>query len=159
MKRPYIGLRIALSWLAILMAFVVWVALFSHLGAQTANAPRSFGWGITHTPAANTAATISRAALTSQRHVADCVSMTFNSNALDAAIEVQINLRDGATGAGTILQSWEMSTAAATGGGPPPIAYCGLGLPGTIGTAMTLEFTAAGGANTFESVALKGHDE
>lgn len=147
-------------WFIGIYAFLlVWILLTMYPKAQTANAPRSFGWGITHTPAANTVATISRAALTNQRHVADCVSMTFNSNGLDAAIEVQINLRDGATGAGTILQSWEMSTPAVTGGGPAPIAYCGLGLPGTLGTAMTLEFTAAGGANTFESVALKGHDE
>lgn len=126
-----------------------------------AQAPeRTPGWAIAHAPAANTAATITRAAVTNQRHIADCVNITFAAGAsAPTAIPLTVTLRDGATGAGTVLLAWAVSISAVAGQAMAPIAVCGLNTWGGYGTAMTLEFSAAGGANTIEAVALRGHDQ
>lgn len=113
-------------------------------------------WSVNHTPVANTQATITRAAGgAGVRHV--CTSITFSLNALTTAAEttVLVNLRDGATGAGTILWSQRVHVIP---GGTTGIALAPLNIFGTANTAMTLEFAAAGGADTFESVAMTGHD-
>lgn len=113
-------------------------------------------WSVTHTPAANTQATISRAAgAAGVRHV--CKSITVSGIGLAAAAEasVLVNLRDGATGAGTILWSQRIYIPA---GGQNGFSIAGLNIVGSAATAMTLEFAAAGGANTFESVAMTGYD-
>lgn len=113
-------------------------------------------WSINHTPTSNTQATITRAAgAAGVRHIATSISATLN--ALTAATEttVLLNLRDGATGAGTILWSVRLHAIPA---GTTGIAIGGLSIVGSAATAMTLEFAAAGGSNTFESVALTGYD-
>lgn len=111
-------------------------------------------WSVFHTPAVNTQATATKAAgAAGVRHV--CRTITATIHGLIAATEttVLINLRDGATGAGTIL--WQLLLHVI------PAGTTGLTLPvnimGTAATAMTLEFAAAGGANTFESVAMTGY--
>src|SRR5258706_511789 len=83
------------------------------------------------------------------RHVCTSVSATLVAAAATAA-QTTLNLRDGATGAGTILASWVLSV-------PGVIGSCAI-LPldsleiiGSPNTAMTLEF-AAGVATQFESV-------
>jgi hypothetical protein len=53
-----------------------------------------------------------------------------------------VNLRDGATGAGTVLWTAHVVIPAATGQAVIPFSVCGLRLPGTANTAMTLEFSA-----------------
>jgi hypothetical protein len=65
-------------------------------------------------------------------------------------------LRDGATGAGTILASWAIAIPA-TAGACAILSLAGLEIIGSPNTAMTLEFAAAGGALTFQSVTLTGH--
>lgn len=116
-------------------------------------------WSINHTPAANTQATISRAAVASQRHV--CTSITARLTAAIATTSgaVTLNLRDGATGAGTILwsQSLQVGGAASITVETDKIEISGLSIFGSVNTAMTLEFSAAGGASTVESVALTGY--
>jgi len=115
-------------------------------------------WVATHCPAANTQATCSKAAgAAGVRHVCTGVSFTVvaGTSAPTAAV-TQVDLRDGATGAGTILASWKVGVPAVAGtlvtfSSPP------LNIPGTAATAMTLEFAAALGANTFESVVLTGY--
>jgi hypothetical protein len=129
------------------------LATLSPAGAQLSQGPGQ--WAINHTPAANTQATISRAAAAGQRHV--CKSITATLIGLAASVEttVLVNLRDGTTGAGTILWSARLlviGTAGSQGG----IALSGLDIVGSVNTAMTLEFAAAGGANTLETVALTG---
>jgi hypothetical protein len=115
-------------------------------------------WSITHTPAANTQATITQALATGFRHVATSISFTFAADTgIVAAATVLVNLRDGATGAGTILWSQRVSVPA-TAGSCTTVSLGSLSIPGTASTAMTLEFAAAGGASTFESVALTGYD-
>src|SRR5262249_35393236 len=61
-------------------------------------------WGITHAPAVNTQATISRSAGgAGVRHVACGVSGTIGQDGtVSASSLVVLNLRDGATGAGTV---------------------------------------------------------
>jgi hypothetical protein len=124
-------------------------------GAQMTAAPGE--WAVTHTPAANTQATISRAAVNGSRHVCRSISATLIGLAAAVEATVLVNLRDGATGAGTILQSWRLLVVGGAGS-ETGIALTGLNLVGSDNTAMTLEFAAAGGANTFETVALSGYD-
>lgn len=110
-------------------------------------------WAIVHTPAANTQATITRAAAAGVRHV--CKSITVSGIGLAAAAETTViaSLRDGASGAGTILWSQRIYIPV---GGQNGVALSDLNIVGSVNTDMTLEFAAAGGANTFESVSLSG---
>lgn len=118
-------------------------------------------WSITHTPTANTQATITRAAGGAGiRHVCTSITALLSAPAAATSGVVQINLRDGGTGAGTILWSAtvQIGGASSVSGGAVGVSISGLNIFGTANTAMTLEFSAAGGANTSESVALTGHD-
>ncbi len=115
-------------------------------------------WSINHTPAANTQATITRAAgAAGVRHVCRSISATLIGLAAAAEATVLVNLRDGATGAGTILRSWRLLVVGGTAS-EVGIEIAGLNILGSAATAMTIEFAAAGGANTFETVALSGYD-
>ncbi len=113
-------------------------------------------WSINHTPATNVQATISRAAVASQRHVCRSVTATLIGLAASAEATVLVNLRDGATGAGSILWSARLLVTG-TQGSESGVTLSGLNIVGTANTAMTLEFEAAGGASTFETVALTGN--
>ncbi len=111
-------------------------------------------WSATNTPLANTQATASRAAgAAGVRHVATSITACFSGTAV--AAPVQVNLRDGATGAGTILRSWLLGIDAVN------VSRCvdlsSLAMIGTAATAMTIEFAAAGGASTNETVTLTGY--
>jgi hypothetical protein len=132
-------------------------AQFDSLPSVVRGAPH---WTLTNDPAVNTAATVSKAAGTGGAvHVADCATATLVANTTaPAAIVVTAVIRDGATGAGTILWSADMALTATAGVTATPVQLCGLNINGTANTAMTIEFTAAGGANTFETVGLTGYD-
>lgn len=117
-------------------------------------------WGQTgtavHFPAANTQATCNKAAGgAGVRNV--CTGLTVvlaGGTTTPAAAQVNVVLRDGASGSGTIV--WQAVIAIpATAGAMSGIALSGLCIIGTANTAMTLEFSGAAGANTFESVALQ----
>lgn len=112
-------------------------------------------WSINHTPVANTQATISRAAVAGQRHVCRSISATLIGLAASAETTVLVNLRDGASGAGTILYSTRLLVTGTTGS-QTGVGLSDLNIVGSVNTAMTLEFAAAGGANTFEAVNLTG---
>lgn len=115
-------------------------------------------WSAYHNPGANTIATISKAAGTStQRHVLTGFSFVVTSGATaPTAAVVTCNLRDGATGAGTILKQWTIGIQA-TAGATQGLVKSGLSILGSAATAMTLEFTGAGGANTYEMVEIEGY--
>lgn len=114
-------------------------------------------WTVTHAPAANTQATASKAAVTAVQHVCTAISARIvGGTTAPAATTATLNLRDGATGAGTILASWTLSLAGAIAA-KDEVNLTGLNIVGTAGTAMTLEFAAAGGANTLQSVTLTGY--
>jgi hypothetical protein len=110
-------------------------------------------WSVPHTPAAATQATASRAANASQRHV--CTGIYAIISAVAAQAGIQVNLRDGASGVGTILWS---QTIALPVGGIAVINISDLNIPGALNAAMTLETSGAPAATNFASVTLTGYD-
>ncbi len=111
-------------------------------------------WTVTHSPAANVQASASKAAGgANQRHHATGLTASFAAGGT-AGAAVQVNLRDGASGAGTVL--WSAVLAAPSGQAQTTIV-AGVDISGTANTALTLEFAAAGGASTLESVSLAGY--
>lgn len=109
-------------------------------------------WGIMHQPGATTAATISKAAVAGVRHVATgfvaCIA------AVAAQPDIKVVLRDGATGAGTILWTARLSSTAGTAqcvSSPP------LNIVGTAATAMTLETVTAPASTNSATVSLSGY--
>lgn len=116
------------------------------------------GWSVYHAPAANNAATISKAAVTNGTHVCTGFMATLSTGAsAPTAIQVSVALRDGATGAGTILWTGVIAVPATAGVSAHPIVVTGVELKGTQNTAMTFEFSATAGANTIESVSMCGY--
>lgn len=115
-------------------------------------------WSVVSNPAVSNQATASKAAGgTTVRHIADCVSFSAASTTAPAATALTINLRDGATGAGTIIWTYQVVVTAATGQNVVPHSICGLNLVGSANTAMTLEFSALL-TNLIESVSVSGYD-
>lgn len=112
-------------------------------------------WGIQQQPVAATQATISRSAGAGTiRHVATgfivCIS------AVAAQPDIIFNLRDGATGAGTII--WSVRLANPTAGSSTCVPSGPLNIVGTAATAMTLESATAPAATNFATVSLAGYD-
>lgn len=138
------------------MAFRDIWAFFGQIDPVTHHfSPKS--WFAGHSPAVNTKATITKAAAgANKRHVATSltVSLTAGGTA-PTANTVTVALIDGASGGSTYL--WGPHTI-----GIPAVAgamngfVVSLWAVGTANTAMTLEFSAAAGANTYESVSLEG---
>lgn len=119
--------------------------------AQPAN-PSS--WAVVHTPAAAAAATIARGPVANQRHVATSVTVCLNAVAAQTT-PVQFVLRQGATGAGTIVWTVKLTATAGT----TQCHHAPLAIRGPNNTAMTLESTAAPAATNFVTVSLVGYDE
>lgn len=118
---------------------------------------RAESWSIFHKPAANTQATISKAAGgAAVRHVCKGFMATLANNAAAASTAVTLQIRDGATGAGTVLWETSMAVPATAFAVPNTIAVTGLYLVGTANTAMTIEFSGAAGANTLQNVNMFG---
>lgn len=111
-------------------------------------------WSIQHQPAAGAQATISQPAVANRRHVCTGITACLAAGAA-AQTPIIVNLRDGATGAGTILWSGALS-APINQAAALPIA--GFHIPGTPGVAMTLEFAGAPVAGAQLTVSLQGHD-
>jgi hypothetical protein len=112
-------------------------------------------WTSYHVPSTATQATIAKAAggLT-VRHVCNSITASISCGTT-AQTPIQVYLRDGTTGAGTIL--WA-ATLAAPANGVGGVSVSGLYLVGTANTAMTLEFSAAGVTSSQEVVTLTGYD-
>jgi hypothetical protein len=129
------------------------LAAFSGLGSALVHLPGD--WAINHVPAAAAQATITRAAgAAGVRHV--CTSISAHLGAVAVNGTQIINLRDGASGAGTILWSGRLGPLVV--GTSDHIEISGLNIVGSAATAMTLEFAAAPAATNFETVSLTGHD-
>jgi hypothetical protein len=116
-------------------------------------------WAVVHAPTANAQATISKAAVVGTRHVCTSISATLTDDGTAAtANNINVNLRDGTTGAGTILWTGMLGVTAVAGCSDKFIVT-GLNIPGTANTAMTLEFAANGlGAHVWQTVAMTGYD-
>jgi hypothetical protein len=116
-------------------------------------------WAVTSAPAVNTQASASKAAgAAGVRHVCTGISVTVAADATGGtAIVGTLNLRDGATGAGTVLASWTVAHPG-TIGITTVFSLGNLNVIGTAATAMTLEFAAAPGAHLYQSCNLFGYD-
>lgn len=134
------------------------LAAATSLGAGLVSDPGQ--WSINHTPSSATRATISRAAGgAGVRHVCTSIDAALIIPATANQPAITLNLRDGGTGAGTILWSRSFGIGAVNASdAQQEVSLSGLKIFGTANTAMTLEFSAAGVATTIESVALTGHD-
>jgi hypothetical protein len=114
-------------------------------------------WTAIHEPAANTQATISKAAAgAGVRNVCTGLTVTLAATSTaPAAVQLAVRLRDGATAVGTVIWAAVISVPA-TAGVSAGITRTNLWIPGTANTALTLEFSAAGGANTIQTVSMEG---
>lgn len=133
------------------------VSIFVVQGAPCTSATT---WEINSAPAFGARATVSLAAVTGVRHTAQCISASVSSNNTTAACGptgLDLVIRDGASGAGTIVWQTNLSTPA-TNGANANVAVCGLSVVGTRGNAMTVEFGTAGAANCLERVNASGID-
>lgn len=119
----------------------------------------------THTPSTATQATCSLAASpggtvptpgsANSRWICTAITASIAAGAT-AQTPIVVNLRDGATGAGTVL--WSAALSAPVNGS----AWVGgtdLNIRGSANTAMTLEFTGAGVTASQQTVSLSGYIE
>jgi hypothetical protein len=90
------------------------------------------------------------------RHILTGYQLIISSQAAPLAGQVTVNIRDGASGAGTILEALNVSIPAALYA-PIVITRSGLSLVGTAATAMTIEQSAAY-ANVEASINFEGYD-
>jgi hypothetical protein len=105
------------------------------------------------TPAVSTQATASLAATgATMRWI--CTSISATLSAVAAQTIIQLNLRNGASGAGTIIWSKQVILPI---GGVWEVDLTDLSIPGAYGAAMTLEFSGAPVATNLEAVALTGY--
>ena len=125
------------------------------IGASTTE--KGSRWSIVSAPAAGTVSSASIAAEASVRHVVDCVSFSATASAAITTNSLTVVVRDGATGAGTVIWQWVVNPVNAGTGAQSvqPHSLCGLNLTGTTNTAMTAEFSA-GVANVSEAVSVSG---
>lgn len=119
--------------------------------------PAANYWDVQSAPAANTVATVSQASAgAGVRNVCVGFTVTLCATAVaPAAIQLYVMIVDGATTGTTYLWRTAISLPA-TAGAITSFVRSGIWLPGTAATAMTIEFSAAGGANTIESVTMEG---
>jgi hypothetical protein len=127
----------------------------SGLGAALVAPPGE--WVVSASPAANIQATVTRASAAGVRHIARVIAADLGANPAPGATLANPVLRDGASGIGSPL--WQrLLTLQAVAGSSDHAQAASYNLVGTAGNAMTLEFLAAAGANTFEAVLLSGFD-
>lgn len=111
-------------------------------------------WSVFSTPSSATQATASQAAGgAGVRNVCQSISATLAAGSTAQAVAAILNLRDGASGAGSIRWSKQVILPA---NGVWEVSISGLNIVGSAATAMTLEFSAAGATGTFESVSMTG---
>lgn len=112
------------------------------------------GWAVQHTPADAAAGTIGVAAVATGRHICRSITVTLGGVGANAA-GVTFVLRNGATGAGTILWTAKLSNLANTS---VPFSAT-VNIAGSKNTAMTLESTAAPAASSHVTVAMDGYTD
>lgn len=134
-------------------------AYFDREGRQIVRPWGAGEWSQVHLPAVNVRATSTKAAgAAGIRHVCTGITVILaGDSTAPAATVLDVRLRDGIADTGTILWQAKINLPAVAGA-MNGIARSGLHIKGTAATAMTLEFSAAGGANTFESVSFEGVD-
>lgn len=138
------------------------VATQKNMASQPVPGPalveKSGRWTQVSNPAAGSQGTASQAAAaTGVHHVCDCIAFSAVATTAPTLTALKINLRDGASGAGNIIWTYQVAAAGSTGQLVAPHSVCGLAIEGSAATAMTLEFSA-GLANLIQSVLISGYD-
>lgn len=108
-------------------------------------------WTVSAHPTTATLASVARAAGNGS-NVCDSVVASIACGGT-AQTPISVYVRDGATGAGAIL--WAAVLAAPVGG-CASVCATNLGIVGTPGNAMTIEFSAAGVAASLQAVSASG---
>lgn len=135
-SQPYDGVNLQKS------ASATNLAAKSTVNAMLVSKPGQ--WIATSAPAVNNAASASQAAAGSGiRNVIQTISMQLAGDSTGAEFNGIVNLRDGATGAGTILATFAIAIPA-TAGSFANLSLSELNIAGTANTATCLEFTLAG---------------
>jgi hypothetical protein len=114
-------------------------------------------WDVQHVPAVNTQATITQASAgAGKRNVCTGFTVTICGGTTDpAAWQGSVAIIDGASGGGTYLWRSNISIPAVAGA-MTSIVRSNIWIVGSQATAMTIEFSGAGGALTYESVTMEG---
>jgi hypothetical protein len=116
-------------------------------------------WAVNNTSTAAAQATISKAAGgAGVRHVCTGLAVMVKTDSTGNADLCTWNLRDGATGAGTVLATGVCVVATGASNASVPTVLTGLSIVGTANTAMTLEFSVAGATHTLQIVNMFGYD-
>ena len=121
--------------------------------------PISTRWEIDHQPGTGVLASVTKAAAPGVIHTADYFHFSFlQNNAAPVVAIVSTYLRDGASGVGAIIWATHLGVPATNGAHDDVTAGPLLGQKGTIGNAMTVEFSAAA-ATMIEDTVLIGYDQ
>lgn len=132
------------------------LAAQSGLGTQLVTAPGQ--WTVPSVPGVNAVASATRTGSTGVRHILQVLTASIATGAVaPVAIQLNVYVRDGAAGAGAILYATALSIQAVAGASAT-LHLPGLHIVGSVGAAMTVEFSAAGGANTQETISFAGYD-
>jgi hypothetical protein len=116
-------------------------------------------WVVNHSPAANTKATITQAAPGADlRNIVTGLTVVFcATSSAPAANQITVAVIDGASGGTTYLWGPHPISIPNQAGAMNGIARSfPIPLKGTANTATTIEFSAAGGAQTIQSVEMEG---
>jgi len=140
-----------LVWDQLRTASAANLASFSGIGSQISSGPGE--WAVNSEPAVTTQATATRAAGgVGVRNV--CKSLHFSLAAVAAQTIISARVRDGVTGAGTILWSQQVIAPAGT---VVLIELSGLNIVGSANTAMTFEWSGAPVATNFQTAGGTGY--
>jgi len=123
------------------------------------NTPVANDWAVHHVPAVNTKATITQASAgTGNRNTCNGFTVTLTSDTTAPTVIAPIiaSLIDGASGGTTYLWRSYMAIPGSAGAQTTIVKTFTKPIKGSQATAMTLEFSAAGGADTYESVSMNG---
>lgn len=142
----------ALETVTVLQGTIPWEVS----GTFTTTSPDE--WAINHAPASAATATATRPPVVGQRHHATAISFSvITTTTAPTVATLTVTLRDGASGAGTVLMVWRVRVSAAmTDQNVAQVTLGGLNVVGSVNTAMTLEFDV-GTLNTLEDVSLTGY--
>jgi len=116
---------------------------------------KSSRWSVVSAPAAGSQASASIAAEAGVRHCLDSFSFTCCATAAPAVTKIDVVVRDGASGAGTIIWQESIVVTASASSFFGPQFRTGLNLTGSTNTSMTVEFSA-GVVNVFEVISMCG---
>lgn len=119
------------------------------------------GWYVAANTALTAAQTTSAAKLAGAsgvKHVATGVHALIYGDSTGNADQVTLVLRDGATGAGTIVASWQLKLATGANTIGTLVDVAGLAIVGTSATGMTLEITGASATHSIVTCSLYGYD-